>query len=231
MVNTPGRSRIKESIAACFSGLCKSPDRSNAKVAQLMDAAHRLFLAQPYDAVSTDAIARAAKVSKATLYAHFASKEALFAALVEEQCIGISGDIWTEGRATDDIEAVLKTIARNFVGMFVTGTAMGLYRVIVAEVPRFPELGRIFFEAGPRVLHGRIGAFLREADARGRLAVPDPHLAAVQFLALISCEIPMHEMLGLEPMRAADVQKRVDSGIALFLAAYAVPGTNPSAAA
>ena len=228
MVSTTGRSPIHEKIASCFSSFCKAPDRSNAKVRQLLDSAYKLFLAQPYDAVSTDAIARDAKVSKATLYAHFASKEALFAALVEEQCIAISGDIWIEAPGSEDVKAVLQTIARNFVGMFITGKAMGLYRIIVAEVPRFPELGRGFFEAGPRTLHGRIGDFLRNADERGLLVVPDPHLAAVQFIALISCEIPLHGMLALEPMPPAEVQKRVDSGIAMFLAAYAV---RPEAAA
>ena len=50
-------------------------DRNNPKVRQLMDAAYQLFLSQPYDAVSTDAIAKAAAVSKATLYVYFPSKE------------------------------------------------------------------------------------------------------------------------------------------------------------
>ena len=222
MPTTTGRSPIHEKIASCFSSFCKAPDRSNAKVRQLLDSAYRLFLAQPYDAVSTDAIARDAKVSKATLYAHFASKEALFAALVEEQCIAISGDIWVEDPDSDDVRAVLQTIAENFVAMFVTGKAMSLYRIICAEVPRFPELGRGFFAAGPQTLHGRIGDFLRHASERGLLTVPDPHLAAVQFIALISCDIPLHGMLGLEPIPPAEVQKRVDSGIAMFLAAYAV---------
>lgn len=228
MVTTTGRSPIREKVAACFSSFCKAPDRSNAKVRQLLDSAYRLFLVQPYDAVSTDAIAREAKVSKATLYAHFASKEALFAALVEEQCGDLSEALWAEAPGSDDVAAVLHTIARNFVGMFVTGKAMSLYRIIAAEVPRFPELGRGFFEVGPGTLHSRIAEFLRHADERGLLRVPDPHLAAVQFIALISCEIPLYGMLGLDPMPATEVQRRVDSGIAMFLAAYAVPGGKPA---
>ena len=52
----------------------------------VIEAAGELFIAQGYGAVSMDAIARAAGVSKATLYAHFASKDKLFATIINEAC-------------------------------------------------------------------------------------------------------------------------------------------------
>ena len=52
----------------------------------VLDAATALFMAQGYGAVSMDAIARAAGVSKATLYAHFSSKDQLFATIIGEAC-------------------------------------------------------------------------------------------------------------------------------------------------
>ena len=45
---------------------------------QIRQAAMRLFQEQGYGAVSMDAIAREAGVSKATIYAHFADKAELF---------------------------------------------------------------------------------------------------------------------------------------------------------
>ena len=56
------------------------------KRTQIMDAAAALFIAQGYGAVSMDAIAKAAAVSKATLYAYFRSKDALFATIIREAC-------------------------------------------------------------------------------------------------------------------------------------------------
>lgn len=201
-----------------------SPDRSNPKVRQLLDAAYSLFLEQPYDAVSTDAIARAAKVSKATLYAHFASKEALFASLVQEQCGQIASDVWQSTSDCEDVEVVLSKIARNFVSMFATGRALAFYRIIIAQVPRFPELGQIFFDSGPRILMDRIADFLSHATERGQLDVPAPKLAAVQFIQLIAGDIPLEGMLGLPPKSPAEVDAFVDSGIALFMAGYGVRG-------
>jgi AcrR family transcriptional regulator len=67
----------------------------------LLDAARTLFLEQPYDTVSTDAIAREAKVSKATLYVYFPSKDALFAAVVRELCELTADEIWTSASARE----------------------------------------------------------------------------------------------------------------------------------
>ena len=54
------------------------------KAATVLRAARHAFLASGFGAVSMDAIAREAAVSKATVYAHFNSKEALFGAVVAD---------------------------------------------------------------------------------------------------------------------------------------------------
>jgi len=51
--------------------------------AQLVGIGRRLFAAHGYDATSIDAVLREAKMSRGALYHHFASKEALFAAVLE----------------------------------------------------------------------------------------------------------------------------------------------------
>ena len=57
-----------------------------AKRQAVLDAATALFMAQGYGAVSMDAIARAAGVSKATLYAYFSSKDQFFATIISDAC-------------------------------------------------------------------------------------------------------------------------------------------------
>lgn len=196
------------------------PDRTNPKVRQVLDAARILFLEQPYDSVSTDAIARQAGISKATLYVHFPSKEMLFATLVTDQCRGIEGDIWSADRSGDGVETVLRAIARNFMAMLAGPEAIALYRTIVAQVPRFPELGHAFHEAGPKQLQGRIAAFLAGASDRGEIDVPDPALAAVQFLQLVAADIPMRGLLGLKAPTPDQIDETIESGIRLFMRAH-----------
>ncbi len=196
------------------------PDRSNPKVSQLLTAAHELFLDQSYETVSTDVIAKAANVSKATLYAHFPSKEALYMAVVSDQCEQLARGIWTSSRGTDDLEATLRIIARNFRAMFATTQAFAFYRSIVAHVSRFPEIGRVFYEVGPKVVQGRIETILRNAHARGDIVTPDPHLAAQQFIQLVSVDIPLNGLIGLELPSDQESEYVLESGLALFLKAY-----------
>lgn len=196
------------------------PDRTNPKVRQLLDAAHALFLEQPYDAVSTDAIAKQAKVSKATLYVYFPSKEALFATLVGDMCGQNAQAIWSSASASDEVEQVLRKIGQNFMAMFATTDALAFYRTIIAQAPRFPELGRIFYESGPKVLHERIEQFLRDASDRGEISVPDAKLAAAQFIQLISVDVPLTGLLGLERLTKERVEVAIESGVALFMAGY-----------
>src|SRR5438067_10651894 len=59
-------------------------DEPVGKAAAVLRAARRAFLASGFGAVSMDAIAREAGVSKATVYAHFGSKEELFGAVVAD---------------------------------------------------------------------------------------------------------------------------------------------------
>lgn len=219
---------MKFLCAPRFPGCAKSGSEENRaleggvnpKVEQLIDAARKLFLTQPYDQVSTDAIAKTAKVSKATLYAHFSSKEALFAALVSAQCSRFQNDVGSATGADEDVEVVLRRIAHDFLSMFVNTDALALYRTILAEVPRFPELGRMFYEAGPKVTQMRIAEYLEDATRRGKLNVPDPRLAALQFLQLMSADVPLTGLLAVEPLTAARMDEVCESGIRLFLAGY-----------
>lgn len=229
MANTVGDQRLENqsppsSVPEYLRHLAEL-DRSNPKVRQLMDAAYQLFLSHPYDAVSTDAIAKAASVSKATLYVYFPSKEALFAALVSEKCERTEHLIWSSLPASQGIDEVLLSIARQFIQIFASCDGLAFYRSLIAQIPRFPELGEIFYESGPRIVHEKIEALLRAADARGQLAVPDPALAARQFLQLVSADIQLNGLLGLPPLTEQRISDTIESGVALFVRGYRPPDT------
>lgn len=195
-------------------------DYDNPKVRQLLEAAGRLFMELPYEVVSTDAIAREAKVSKATLYVYFSSKENLFATLIGARCHQIAGDVRDASSVQGDVERELRQFARQFIDMLESPDTMPLYRSVVAQTTRFPELGRLFFESGPKRFEARLAEFLAEATRRGLLRVPDPGIGAVQFIQLMAGDVPTRGLLGIEPNSEASTRKRIDSGIALFLAGY-----------
>ena len=59
-------------------------DRSAGTKAALVAAARELFAARGYQAVPADEITRAAGVTRGALYHHYADKQGLFRAVVEE---------------------------------------------------------------------------------------------------------------------------------------------------
>lgn len=129
----------------------QSNKRTRRTREQLRAAAHRLFLQRGYQATSTDAIlAEAGISSKETLYRHYASKEELFvdvlAHLTMEQA-GFSERLATlpPPRDLPTLRQALTMLIREILAMMSQPGYLPLVRMIIAETPRFPQLGTLFF--------------------------------------------------------------------------------------
>ena len=190
------------------------------KAEAVLAAAEGAFLAHGFGAVSMDTIAREAGVSKATVYAHFTSKEELFGAVVarlsERRFHGFSA----EPLDPVDIEASLLTIASRFLDLVLSPEAVALNRIIIAEVTRFPVLGELFWAAGPERTRIQIEAFFRRAVEAGSLAIAEPRFAAEQFVSLVRGEIHLRRMLALAEGDAADLAAAASGAVETFLRAF-----------
>jgi len=194
---------------------------SGGKAETILVAAERAFLASGFGAVTMDAIAREAGVSKATVYAHFTGKEELFGAIVARVSERRFGGFSVEALDPVDIEASLTAIAHRFIDLVLSPEAISLNRIIVGEVTRFPVLGQVFWAAAPERQRVQIEAFLRRADQAGSLAIPDARLAAEQFAALARGEIHLRSLLRLEdPGDPAALAAAAASAVATFLRAF-----------
>src|SRR5688572_6206965 len=118
------------------------------KAEAILAAAERAFLAAGFGAVTMDAIAREAGVSKATVYAHYTGKEELFGAVVAHLSQRRFHGFSVEALDPGDIEASLTTIAARFLDLVLSPEAIALNRIIIGEVTRFPVLGQVFWAAG-----------------------------------------------------------------------------------
>src|SRR6266446_6681941 len=191
------------------------------KAETILAAAERAFLGSGFGAVTMDAIARAAGVSKATVYAHFTGKEELFGAIVARLSERRFGGFSVDALDPSDIEASLSAIAHRFLDLVLSPEAIALNRIIVGEVTRFPVLGQVFWAAGPERQRTQIEAFLRRAVEAGTLAIPDARLAAEQFAALARGEIHLRSLLRLEdPGDTAALDTAAASAVATFLRAF-----------
>lgn len=160
-----------------------APDIS-PKRRQVTQAAESLFLVHGYGAVSMDQIARTAGVSKATLYAYFPSKDALFATIVGDKGSDeiLSADMFPD--EVTDLRATLEAIGQRLLRFMLRDRTLAIYRIALAESARFPELGAAFYANGPRWMIERFTAWLETLQARGLVQADDLEAATTQFLAL-----------------------------------------------
>jgi AcrR family transcriptional regulator len=191
------------------------------RTARILDAARRLFMVHGYGGTTMEAVAREAGVGKATVYARFADKAALFAAIVIEE--GEANAALLLPRVAGDLAATLRGIASRLLDLLLSPNTIATHRIVAAEIARFPELGAIFFRSGPERLLDALGGFLAAAMARGQLRAAAPRIAAAQFIELIRGELGLRAMLGVP---VGDTRPVMEAGVEAFLRAYAI---NPAA--
>ena len=192
------------------------------KAETILAAAERAFLASGFGAVTMDRVAREAGASKATVYAHFTSKEELFGAVVAHVSERRFGGFSAEALDPSDIVASLTTIATRFLDLILSPEAIALNRIIIAEVTRFPALAQVFWAAGPERTKAQIEAFLRRANDAGSLAISDHRVAAEQFAALARGEIHYRSLLQpTDPAEPAALRDAAAGAVATFLRAFA----------
>lgn len=194
---------------------------AGGKAESVLAAAKRAFLAAGFGAVSMDTIAREAGVSKATVYAHFGSKEDLFGAVIGRECERYFERFSAGELDPRDVRASLTILGRRFLELILSPDAIALHRIIVGEVTRFPLLGEVFWRAGPERERAQIEGFLRTAAAAGALSLPDARLAAEQFVSLVRGEIQLRQLLRLEAEPGGrDIHTAVEAAVDTFIRAF-----------
>jgi AcrR family transcriptional regulator len=191
------------------------------KRAAILEAATGLFLASGYDGTSLAKIAEAAGVSKATLFKQFPTKAALFDAIVAESWQVEDAD--GPEPSAEDLEAGLTTIGRRYVELLTRPGMTALFRIVIAELPRFPELGEAQFSRGKMPYFESVSRYLAAAGGAGSAKVDDPDLAATQFLGMISNFVfwPTLLLVDWAPERAA-IEQAVDEAVSTMCARYRI---------
>jgi len=187
----------------------------------ILAGAATVFARDGYEGASMSRIAREAGVSKGTLYNYFEDKAALFAAYVSAECSQTLPRIFEGAEIDGDPATYLRAIGLRMLRMMLSELALSIYRVVLSEAARFPELARAFYEAGPARAVRRLSDWIAAQDAAGRLRVDDPPFAAEQFFALCQTRLSLRCRLRLDAAPdPAEIERVVDAAVAMFLARY-----------
>jgi len=201
-------------------------DEESAKRRQIVDGARAVFLAQGFDAASMNDIARAAGVSKGTLYVYFTNKEQLFEAIVEQECEAQAEGIFDLDPEDHHVEAVLTRLGLAYVRFLCRPEKAQAIRAVIAIAERMPELGRRFYESGPARGIARLAAYIAAQADAGLLVVEDCEIAAAQLME--ACQAMIFKSMVFNFVRQPDperIERVVRMAIAAFLKAYRAPAS------
>jgi AcrR family transcriptional regulator len=197
-----------------------SGDEDSSKRRQILDGARKVFMDLGFDGASMGEIARAAGVSKGTLYVYFADKCGLFESIVEEEKIEQSKSAFNFD-PDRNVDTTLPEFGRAYISMLCRPGGGSAIRTVMAIAERMPEVGSRFYTNVIAMTVDRFAAYLEARARLGELVIDDYQLAAWQFMQMCQATLFQAFIFQAKPSPSPDqIAKVVDSATRVFFAAY-----------
>lgn len=194
----------------------------SAKRRQILDGARKVFMDLGFDGASMGEIARAAAVSKGTLYVYFADKSALFEAIIEQEVVWQSNVTFNFDPARD-APTTLCEFGEAYIAMVCRPGGGSAIRTVMAIAERMPDVGRRYYEQTLEATINRLAAYLKSRVKLGELAIDDCQLAASQFPLMCQARLFLPFIFQAAPAPSLErIREVVASAVRMFLAAYEV---------
>jgi AcrR family transcriptional regulator len=191
-----------------------------SKRRQILEGARKMFMDFGFDGASMGEIAKAAGVSKGTLYVYFADKCALFEAIVEEETVE-QGEVAFNLDPTRDVPTTLQEFGGAYIAMICRPGGGSAIRTVMSIAERMPDVGRRYYERVLEKTINRLAAYLEAHVAQGELAIDDCPFAASQFMLMCQASLFLPFIFQAAPTPSPDrINQVVASAVRMFLAAY-----------
>jgi len=191
--------------------------------AAIIRHARRWFMTGGYAATRIEPIAREACVSTATLYAYFPSKADLFDAVIADASSDFSRQMQYVNTAPGTPRERLTQFMTAYVKFMGDPFVRSVFRLVMAERPRFRDVAMGFFERGRRNFGAPLMAALREMEANGELRIDKPSWAAGQLMGMIEHPVFFMPLItGDEVQTTRTSEQIVTDAVETFLARYGV---------
>jgi AcrR family transcriptional regulator len=196
----------------------------------ILRAAGRVFLKKGYEGASMDQVAQESGAGRRTVYNHFPSKKALFDATVALLWEGMQLDnvIPRKGSARSPEQALCE-IGNTIADFWVPEDAIAFARMIISEGGRFPELTQGFATFGRGPVRRAVSDYLRSLHESRALKIPDPELAAAQFIGLITTLLVWNRVIDRSSAPSKERRRYVvDEAVRTILCRYSIESDRES---
>ena len=198
---------------------------SDTKRRHILAVATELFLERGFSGASTTELLRRTGGSKTTIYAYFGDKAGLFTAVIDEMLLDSVSLLKSLDLAELPIRDALVKVARQYLKVVLSPRYLGLMRIVVAEVNRFPAIGEAFYARGPGLSYARFSSFLDERTAIGELVVSDPSRATDLFFGTLLHRELLERLYGVKSAPLRNVSAVASAVADEFIERYGVkPG-------
>jgi AcrR family transcriptional regulator len=207
-------------VAATPSSLRLVGDADSSKRRQILDGAHKVFMDLGFDGASMGEIARAAGVSKGTLYVYFADKNRLFEAIVEEEILEL-GKVSFNFDSARDVTTTLMEFGQAYIQVLCRPRGGSATRTVIAIAERMPDVGRRFYTNVVEVTIAGLSTYLEARLGFKDLSIDDVPLAATQFIQMCQASLFMPYLFQAAPAPSPErIAEVIASATRMFLAAY-----------
>lgn len=164
---------------------------------QILEAAFRVFGSQGLHQATLDDVARAAGITKGTIYLYFPSKADLFSAMLKARVNDLLPPVEApDGRRVRSTHCRLLTLGGRLYRFFRSPAFLAMYRTMVGEAPQFPEAAALLYREGILPANRRLAEVIRHGIAAGEFRDVDPLIAARAFVGMFQVFAVSQGLLG-----------------------------------
>ncbi|MGB7406736.1 MAG: TetR/AcrR family transcriptional regulator [Pacificimonas sp.] len=192
----------------------KPADAADARRGRLLAAAKQLFFAHGFTDVTTDMIARDASVSKATIYRHFASKDAIFAEVIQEESRKFAAGSPENFESEEEFRQTLTTFGERALALIFDPAKIRFERLILQHADAHPRGAELFHENAHRSTLERLTTIISSGQSAG-FARDDIRATQLADYLLSMWKGMYHGacQLGVDPITPIDTGVRVQEAI------------------
>jgi AcrR family transcriptional regulator len=153
---------------------------------QILALAVRLFSQKGFRGTTTKEIAQAAGVSEAMVFRHFATKEELYAAILDHKACGgrfEPAEIAAEQMRRKDDRAVFESLALGALDHHEHDPEF--QRLLLHSALEKHQLAEMFFDEFVRRVYDFLGSYIRERQRDGAFIEIDPSIVVRSFIGMV----------------------------------------------